>query len=306
MFRSKHPRFEVTIAQAALNSIFDECDEFEVDETGGRIIGTYTKKGNAYDIRVLGVLGPGPHAKRSPTSFFQDGEYQERIFRMIEERHRNIEHLGNWHTHHVNGLQTLSSGDKTTYRATVNHRNHNTDFFYALLVTRKTSHPERRYDVKHYFFRRDDDEIYEIPDRQVRVVDLPAVWTRDSERPPHAAQDVGPAEHDENVNPERAKDAELFSAFYPELKSLFSQKMGSLYWKGPLNLVDGSSVDVVALEISNDGKTRYSVTASSENSAVLGVVERYRQRTFNSARHAVLTLERDTNRALYRAALRSS
>ena len=32
-------------------------------------------------IRALGVIEPGPNARRSPTSFFQDGEYQTEVFR---------------------------------------------------------------------------------------------------------------------------------------------------------------------------------------------------------------------------------
>ena len=42
-----------------------------------------------------------------------------------------IEHLGNWHTHHVNGYPNLSGGDVATYRRIVNHELHNLDFFYA-------------------------------------------------------------------------------------------------------------------------------------------------------------------------------
>src|SRR5713226_5747036 len=147
MFRSKKTAVSISIARGALESIFDECDQYDIDETGGRLIGNYRQKGAKYEIQVLGVLGPGPNARRSPTSFFQDGEYQERVFRAVERDHPNLEHLGNWHTHHVNGLQTLSGGDRETYHATVNHHNHNTDFFYALLVTRKTPHHHSRYDT---------------------------------------------------------------------------------------------------------------------------------------------------------------
>lgn len=299
MFRSK-PKFEVTIAEGVLDSIFDECDQFDVDETGGRIIGTYSKHGNKHEIQVLGVLGPGPKARRSPTSFFQDGEYQERLFRMLEERQPNLEHLGNWHTHHVNGLGTLSSGDKTTYRATVDHHMHNTDFFYALLVTRKLRDSGRRYEIKHFFFRRNDSAIYEIPDRQVRVNDKPALWTRNLEN----TSWVTTPERDhteENINPERAKDEELFSTFYPGLKALFSKKLGALYWKGPLDLIDGSHLEVAAIETVANGTAEYSITAASDGVVAADVMDRYRNRTFGSARLAIVSLERDLNRSLFRS-----
>ena len=128
----------LTLPQAALRAIFDECDGFDQDETGGRVVGTFQEHGDKLALEITGIIEAGPQAKRSAVSFFQDGKYQERIFRQIESSHPEIEHLGNWHTHHVNGLQTLSGGDIETYHRTVNHHNHNTPFFYALLVTAKT------------------------------------------------------------------------------------------------------------------------------------------------------------------------
>jgi beta-lactamase superfamily II metal-dependent hydrolase len=168
----------VTLPEKALTAIFDECDKFKRDETGGRVIGTFEEKDNELTLRVTGIIESGPQASRSPVSFFQDGKHQERVFRQIEERHPEIEHLGNWHTHHVNGLQTLSSGDVDTYSRTVNHSKHNTPFFYALLVTAKhrTADPLRRYSVRHYVFRRGDSNYYEIPPELVDIVDEPLLW----------------------------------------------------------------------------------------------------------------------------------
>jgi hypothetical protein len=304
MFNSK-PKFRVYISRDALESVFDECDQFDFDETGGRLIGAYTRTGDCYDVEVQGVIGPGPNARRSATSFFQDGEYQERIFRHIESRNSAIEHLGNWHTHHVNGLETLSSGDLRTYRSTLNHPNHNVDFFYALLVTRKRS-DRRRYDIRHYFFRRNDDGIYEVPERQVRITERHAIWTRAAEQNALARTAEHGPRHAEMANLERPKDVELFSTLYPSLKSLFSSKAGALYWKGPLELIDGSRLEIVALETATDGHASYSVTAATERQTVAEVLNAYRERTFSSARQAVTALERDINRALYGEALRKT
>ena len=127
-------KVRLSIPKAALIEVFDECDGFDQDETGGRVIGTFDEHRGKLAIHVAGIIEAGPQARRSAVSFFQDGEYQERVFRKIEDQHREIEHLGNWHTHHVNGLQHLSDGDIETYFRTVNHRNHNAPFFYALLV----------------------------------------------------------------------------------------------------------------------------------------------------------------------------
>lgn len=299
MFRSRKPAFSISIAREALETIFDECDRFDVDETGGRLLGTYRHKNGQYDIQVKGVLAPGPNAQRSPTSFFQDGEYQERLFRSIEVSHPDIEHLGNWHTHHVNGYPTLSGGDKTTYFNTVNHKKHNTDFFYALLVVSKNHDGNPRYAIKHFILRRNDQTVYEIPATQVRLVNTPALRPRD----PRPVETPGPSrEAAPQIAPnrERAKDQEFFSEFYPDLKPLLSKSIGAPYWKGPLSLVDGSRADVVAIENAEGQAPFYSIATSCNNPVIADILARYQERQFRSARHAVLHLERDLNQALFR------
>jgi len=301
LFRSKKPAFSIAIARGALESIFDECDRYDIDETGGRLLGTYRHENGRYDIEVKGVLEPGPNAQRSQTYFLQDGDHQERLFRAIEADHPDIEHLGNWHTHHVNGLATLSGGDKTTYFKTVNHEKHNTDFFYALLVVSKNRGGNPRYAVKHFLFRRGDDAIYEIPAKDVRLVDAPVL------RPRHPAasvevRDSRPQHNQPSApNPERVKDQQFFSEFYPSLKPLFSKDISAPYWKGPLSLVDGSRVTVVAMENPDDKAQSYSIAASSTNPIVADIQGQYKERKFRSARQAVVQLERDLNQALYRA-----
>ncbi len=301
MFRSKKPTVSISIARGVLESIFDECDKYNADETGGKIIGTYRQKGAHYEIEVLGVLGPGPNAERSPTSLFQDGEYQERIFRLIEESLPNIEHLGSWHTHHVNGYTTLSGGDKTTYLKTVNHAKHNTDFFYALLVIRRNPRGHPRYDIKHYLFRRNDDTVYEIPAAQVLLVDVPVLWPRDVQSTTSCSGFLQQPSRQKAPNTERAKDQEFFSEFYPDLKALFSRTIGTPYWKGSMALVDGSHALIVAMENAGDGVPYYSITASDENPILASVAVSYKERRFRTARHAVLHLEKDLNQAIYRA-----
>jgi hypothetical protein len=301
MSESTDPSITVSIPRGALEAIFDECDEHNIDETGGRLIGYYRKAGHQYAIQVLGVIGPGPDARRSATSLFQDGEYQERIFRSIEEHHPHIEHLGNWHTHHVNGLSALSAGDKTTYFAIVNHDNHNTDFFYALLIVRRATGHDLRYEVKHYFLRRNDDTLYEIPEASIRLVHTPLLWPHDLERTALASSSFQyPRGQESAPNPQRAKDQDFFVEFYPNLKPLFSKSMAALYWKGSLLLIDGSRADVVAIEKSGGGAPFYSIAAASRNPIFADIAARYGERRFPSARHAVLHLERDLNKALYR------
>lgn len=161
----------ITIPRPIIAGIFEECDRWPTEETGGRLLGFYSRTTDSLEINVKALIGPGPKAERTSISFFGDGEYQERIFRAVERQHPTIEHLGNWHTHHPNGLLRLSPGDRATYQRIVNHRNHNTDFFYALLVTERY---EARYRTKHYILFRDNAGIYELRD-EIRVVDAPVL-----------------------------------------------------------------------------------------------------------------------------------
>jgi hypothetical protein len=295
LFRSKKPVFSISISRDALEFIFDECDRYDVDETGGRLLGTYRYHNGRFDIEVKGVLEPGPNAQRSPTYFLQDGDYQEKQFRAIEASHPEIEHLGNWHTHHVNGYPTLSGGDKTTYFKTVNHEKHNTDFFYALLVVSKNRSGNPRYAVRHFMFRRGDDTIYEIAAKDVRLVATPPLRPR-AEVERAEPRDLTPS----GANPERAKDQEFFSEFYPDLKALLSKDSGAPYWKGLLPLIDDSRAEVVAMEDPDDRARPYSIATSCNNPLIADTLAKYKNRKFRSARQAVLHFERDLNQALFR------
>ncbi len=297
--RSKNQAFSISIARGALESIFDECDKYDADETGGRLLGTYRQQNCRYDIEVRGVLEPGPNAQRSATYFLQDGDHQEKLFRAIEANHPDIEHLGNWHTHHVNGHPTLSGGDKATYLKTVNHEKHNTDFFYALLVVNKNPDANPRYEVKHFLFRRGDETIYEIPAKEVRLVDEPVLRPLQA-RDTVEVSDPRPHKPLSAPNHERAKDQEFFAEFYPGFRALLAKDIGAPYWKGPLALVDGSRAEVVAMEDPDDKVGSYSIASSSKNPVIADISTQYKQRRFRSARHAVIQLERDLNRALYR------
>lgn len=295
LFRSKNPTFAISMARGVLESVFDECDRYDTDETGGRLLGTYKQHKGRLDIDVRGILEPGPNAQRTPTFFLQDGDYQEKLFRAIEAVHPDVEHLGNWHTHHVNGLQTLSGGDKATYTRVVNHVKHNTDFFYALLVVKKNSGGNPRYEVKHFIFRRGDETFYEIPHAKVRLVDATLLQSCGNVEPCAAPR------RNDAANLQRVKDQDFFSEFYPEMKVLLAKDINAPYWKGSLSLADGSRAEVVAVEDPDDKARSYSIASSCKNPVLADTLAKYRARKFPSARHAVLSLERDLNHALFQA-----
>ncbi len=297
MFNQREPKVHISFPRKALEAIFDECDKYDLDETGGKVIGTYQKKGRQYDIEVIGFIDAGPNARRTPTSLFQDGDYQERVFRALEGKYPDLEHLGSWHSHHGNGLATLSSGDRATYHRTVNHERHNTDFFYAPLVVRKTPAADQRYQVKHFIVFRGDSSIYEIPHEQIHIAEQ-------SDASPSKVEprvvSFSPKEIQIGANPERVKDQEVLSEFYPSIKPGFSKNLGVIYWKGDFLLVDGSRAEVLAMENSDHGKGTYSITITNPKFPLSEVLDGYKERSFRSARQAVFQLQRDLDREIYR------
>lgn len=298
--RARQPQITITIARDALEAVFDECDLYDSHETGGRLIGTYRTTEELYEVNVHGVIGPGPAARRSATSFFQDGDHQESVFRRIEEKHPEVEHLGNWHTHHCNGLATLSQGDHATYHRIVNHEKHNTDFFYALLVVRKNHGGDPRFETKHYFFRRNNQHVDEISARNVKVADTPA-WSAEVAKHLSASTTaVDPLVSTATPHSQRFKDQEFLSEFFPHLKALVSKRLGTLYWKGPIALIDGSQAETLIMEDYVNGEAGYSITIGKQESQFKEVLELYKGRTFQSARQAVMHLRDNLNHLLYR------
>lgn len=295
---TKTDNIKLIIPRSALEIVFDECDRYDIDETGGRVLGTYESRGRALTVSVNGVIEPGPRAQRTATYFKQDGSYQERVFREVEEREPTIEHLGNWHTHHVNGLRHLSGGDIETYRRTVEHKNHNTDFFYALLVIERKPGKTglQRYIFKNYALRRGDPAVYEIPSSALTLIDAPLVW-------PSVSTLVGAAQSAHHLDEgglkhNRVYDRDFVSQFYPKVAPFQSKELG-IYWRGPVPLIDGSSTEVVIVEDSSGAVPRYTVTLRSPPEWMTRTSTAISAETFPSCRTALLTTERMCNAELY-------
>ena len=243
----KNDAVTVSIPAQALVSIFDDCDCYDHDETGGRIIGVFRRSsGGCLEIEVTGVIGAGPRAQRSSSSFFQDGDYQAQVFRRIEASHPDTEHLGNWHTHHVNGFPTLSAGDIETYKRIVNHEEHNHHFFYALLVVARSASKRdlSRYRIRHYILFRGDNSVYEIESPNIIVTQEPLVW-------PIYKEDRITARGRGHKDAVRAKDDTIIPEIFPTLRPYWSKRASTFYWKGALELVDSSSVKIMVPEMSS-------------------------------------------------------
>lgn len=295
------PTIEVTIARAALEAIYDECDRYDHDETGGRLLGTFEAgRRGKLSVEVTGIIEPGPNARRTPTSFFQDGEYQEKVFRDLEDRHPEIEHLGNWHTHHVNGYPTLSGGDRQTYHRIVNHALHNSDFFYALLVTARNTGGKggERYQTKHFIFRRGRAGDHEVPASAVHIVDRQILWPT-SATPPQKRSGTAPSP----ARPfdQRARDNEFFRDFQPGFRPFRSKTTGNVYWRGQLALIDESSIEIVIAELDEEDQPgRYGALFKGEIAKASRLGQALPNMRFASAIEACLTIESELNREIYR------
>ncbi len=72
-----------------------------------------------------------------------------------------------------------------------------------------------------------------------------------------------------------------------------------MYWRGPLELLDGSAVEVVLLEDSATAAPTYTVTLREPPAALRALAEEIAAVEFPSARAALIKTERSCNRALY-------
>lgn len=292
----------VYMPAAALDTIFDECDRYDADETGGRLVGTYKINWRKrLNIHVAGVIEAGPGASRTATSFFQDGEHQANVFREIESKHPDLEHLGNWHTHHVNGYPTLSDGDRNTYRRIVNHIQHNLDFFYALLVVSRGSSGKGvdRYNVRHFILWRDDPNVYEIPPKAIKIIDEPLWWpSKENLEQVNQKQNIDTKQSVSHV-PNRGIDQQFLKEFYPKLQAFFSQRTSSVYWKGEIELIDGSGIGTVIAEVEDNENVDYAVHLMGARNELIESIKDLEKRRFNSCRSAVFTIQTELNRLLF-------
>ena len=301
--KSEVRAIHVEIAADVLESVFEECDRHDREETGGRVVGHFDVDCGTLVVRAEGVIEPGPNARRTSTSFFQDGDYQTEVFRRLEANDPSIEHLGNWHTHHVNGYPRLSAGDVATYRRIVNHQLHNLDFFYALLVTNRYEGRTGldRYAVRHYVLFRGEDAVCEIQPTDVRMTDRPRIWPKEINASKHAPG-TGGAEADgaRGIVEVRARDQSVLEVLCPSMEPRLSSRTGTFFWKGSLPLIDGSSIKIRVAELEDDGGLLYYpvVSGASDDLAELC------QTPFPSASHAVRALESQMNREIYESAIK--
>jgi hypothetical protein len=134
-------------------------EEYRDAETGGELYGLYLPSGA---FVVLLATGPGPRARRTATSFFQDADVFRRTTRHLFETHA-LQCGGSWHSHHSLSLAEPSGGDSATVvRAMERH-----DVSDFTLVIANLSNAEGRPDprglatLRGFGYRQEDGERYE-------------------------------------------------------------------------------------------------------------------------------------------------
>lgn len=177
---------EILFDRNLLSFILNELAKYPSVEEGGKYIGYLFQPDdpsidklrvhpNAQTIVVTDFLPSGPKAVRTRDRLMPDGEYQEALFRKAEQLDSEIEHVGTWHSHHCNGLQTLSTGDIDGYFRTVNKPHYRPDFFVTSLVKRIPHNPEEPDWIDHFLFVEGVEEYYLVTDH-IRVIDWPTIF----------------------------------------------------------------------------------------------------------------------------------
>lgn len=207
----KDQMVQIALDRRVLEFITAELQKFPLVEEGGKYVG-YLLPPSSPKLRDLGLksdvpalvvtdfLPSGPNAVRTAVELQPDGEYQESLFRRIERIDPDVEHLGTWHSHHCNGLRTLSEGDITGYGRTVNNRAYRPNYFFASLVTRLPRGPKDSDWIDHYVFVRGRDQYYRITESVV-IVESPTVFGGVVEHPRRAGVTENPRHETKRPTP---------------------------------------------------------------------------------------------------------
>lgn len=168
MFRKRNAKkmqqsnVSIDVPRSIIERIRKTISKSNVEE-GGKFLGNIETNGQDIHVNVNTFIDSGPGVSKSQTHIVPDGEYQETIYRLVEFLDPSIEHIGTWHSHHCNGLESLSEGDVRGYYESVNHRHYNGDYFLVMLVV---STKGLSLDYRLYLFIRGRQEYMELDPTQ--------------------------------------------------------------------------------------------------------------------------------------------
>jgi hypothetical protein len=210
---------DIVFDRRVFDFIAYELERYPNSEEGGKYIGyldgTSERPSKDGNVRVIitDFLPGGPNAKRTAVEFLPDGDFQEQLFRQAENRDRDVEHLGTWHSHHCNGLDRLSGGDIEGYFKTVNKRAYRPNVFVASLVKTLPRHPYDSGWIDHFLFVRNEDHFYKITS-QITIADFPTKFadiTGHSTGESQVAEVAGPWHETERGRKVLSEDRQFFA-----------------------------------------------------------------------------------------------
>ncbi|MDI2020029.1 Mov34/MPN/PAD-1 family protein [Paenarthrobacter nicotinovorans] len=86
----------IWLSNSIATALLDHAENYAPLETGGILLG-WRAPGN---IHITHIIGPGPAAQHTKTSFTPDHDWQtEQIDRLYTDSGRRLAYLGDWHTH---------------------------------------------------------------------------------------------------------------------------------------------------------------------------------------------------------------
>ncbi|MEU4095701.1 hypothetical protein [Streptomyces sp. NPDC026673] len=172
-------RLPLAIHQDVLDRAREEIRAHPHVEVGGKFVGLVEGDFRSLDrdwdrqlarlrVTVLAYLDAGPGKDRSAVHHHSDTDYQYELFQELLRDRPDLQFLGIWHSHHPNGLRTLSPGDERTGLTAVNG-GHEWDFLLSSLAVDTGGLAAGR----HFVFLRGHPAPREIDTAGIRVVDGP-------------------------------------------------------------------------------------------------------------------------------------
>lgn len=241
----------VEISNTVITRIRDTILRSDVEE-GGKLIGKISQNNNTVLIKVINYIDSGPRVNNSMTHLYPNGDYQEAMFRVIETMDPEIEHLGSWHSHHCNGLDTLSSGDVIGYQKSVNNPQYHLDYFLVLLVTGIVGDQPK---IKYHLFYRNQDKYHQINESSIRIIPATSTYEKLLESAEEVAfsyryspaSQIGIQDHDESLLKEntdnllkrtRKTDQQWLTDKFSSVTTFQNKNTGAIGWRWEVPFVD--------------------------------------------------------------------
>lgn len=109
----------VWLSEDVIDEMASEAATAAPNETGGMLLGWENDERN--EVVVLALIGPGPAASHSPSSFQPDSGWQQaQLDAAYKQSSGIVTYLGDWHVHPSGGFG-MSRRDRRTMAKTASH-----------------------------------------------------------------------------------------------------------------------------------------------------------------------------------------